>query len=119
MYDQYDHVWNTLIFYVSLYIGGNVSLCFFSSFSNRSLNKPSGYQCSNDEFVCDNGQCVASSLRCDGDMACQDNSDEQNCACLSDEFNCGSGTCVDVTKLCDGIKDCPEGSDETNCGKES
>lgn len=76
-----------------------------------------GYQCSNDEFACDNGQCVASSLRCDGDMACLDNSDEQNCACLSDEFNCGSGTCVDVTKLCDDIKDCPEGSDETNCEK--
>ena len=91
----------------------------FLSLSKHSLNKPSGYQCSVDEFVCDNGQCIASSLRCDGDMACLDNSDEQNCACLSDEFNCGSGTCVDVTELCDGVKDCPEGSDETNCGKES
>ena len=104
-------------------MGGNVSLfvCFFFSFSKHSPNilKPSGYQCSNHDFVCDNGQCVASSLRCDGDMACLDNSDEQNCACSSDEFKCGSGACVHVTKLCDGVKDCPEGSDETNCGKES
>jgi len=85
----------------------------------QTLSKqPPGYQCSNDEFVCDNGQCVASSLRCDGDPACLDNSDEQNCACLSDEFKCGSGACVHVRKLCDGVKDCQEGSDETNCGKE-
>ncbi|XP_078375556.1 uncharacterized protein LOC144658924 [Oculina patagonica] len=76
-----------------------------------------GFQCSSDEFVCDNGECVSSSLRCDGDMACLDNSDEQNCACLSNEFKCDRGACVHVTKLCDGVKDCPEGSDETNCAK--
>lgn len=86
---------------------------FFFQFQNKQL----GYQCSSDEFVCDNGECVSSSLRCDGDMACLDNSDEQNCACLSNEFKCDRGACVHVTKLCDGVKDCPEGSDETNCGR--
>ena len=85
---------------------------------NNSFFNSIGYSCNSDEFACDNGQCVASSLRCDGDMACTDNSDEQDCACLSNELKCGNGDCVPVTNLCDGVEHCPDGSDEANCGSE-
>lgn len=77
-----------------------------------------GFSCNSDEFECDNGQCVASSLRCDGDLACTDNSDERDCACLSSELKCGNGNCVRVNNLCDGVQHCPDGSDEANCGRE-
>lgn len=77
-----------------------------------------GFSCNSDEFECDNGQCVASSLRCDGDLACTDNSDERDCACLSSELKCGNGNCVRVSNLCDGVQHCPDGSDEANCGRE-
>lgn len=82
------------------------------------MNLSLGHKCNSNQFECDNGECVASSLRCDGDIACLDKSDENNCACLSDELKCDDGSCVHVTKLCDGVKDCAEGSDETNCGEE-
>lgn len=116
VHDRYHHSCSMVI--LKQWLNSFLCLCVDEkvSFFKHSLNKPSGYQCSNDEFSCDNGQCVASSLRCDGDMACLDNSDEHNCTCLSVEFKCGSGACIHVTKLCDGVKDCPEGSDETNCG---
>ena len=77
-----------------------------------------GFSCNSDEFECDNGQCVASSLRCDGDLACTDNSDERDCACLSSELKCGNGNCVRVNNLCDGVQHCPDGSDEANCSME-
>ena len=35
--------------------------------------------CSEDEFVCGDGQCIPSSERCSGAVACSDNSDETNC----------------------------------------
>ncbi|KAL3860652.1 hypothetical protein ACJMK2_010746 [Sinanodonta woodiana] len=39
-------------------------------------------QCFKDEYKCNNGYCVASSLRCDGYNNCGDNSDEKNCKFL-------------------------------------
>ncbi|XP_071957479.1 low-density lipoprotein receptor-related protein 3-like [Antedon mediterranea] len=35
--------------------------------------------CSEDEFECDNGKCIAASLKCDTYDMCGDNSDEANC----------------------------------------
>ena len=42
---------------------------------------PAGYDmnCTSDEFQCENGLCVKSTWRCDGDNDCMDFSDELNC----------------------------------------
>ncbi|XP_031559294.1 MAM and LDL-receptor class A domain-containing protein 2-like [Actinia tenebrosa] len=76
----------------------------------------SGHVCEADEFQCHNGECVKSKLRCDGDYACVDQSDERNCACRSSEYECPDGKCLAITKLCNGIKECADGSDEAGCG---
>lgn len=36
-------------------------------------------QCSEDEFRCNNGQCITGSWRCDGAGDCDDDSDEDGC----------------------------------------
>ena len=38
--------------------------------------------CSNREFTCSSGSCVAMALRCDGEADCRDASDEQDCAMI-------------------------------------
>ena len=73
---------------------------------------------SKSSFKCDNGQCVSKDLKCDGDIACVDKSDEKNCKCLTSDYICPSGECLDVEKLCDLRKDCKEGTDEARCGKQ-
>lgn len=104
---------NVVIHKMSVFLEGNINTQF-AHFNHQLLD----HKCSSDEFQCDNGQCVMSSLRCDGDVACLDESDEKDCACLSNEFKCNDGLCLHLTKLCDGQKDCSEGSDEANCGKD-
>ena len=35
--------------------------------------------CGHDEFQCDSGECISSTLRCDRKYDCQDGTDEFNC----------------------------------------
>lgn len=81
-------------------------------------------ECPSTAFKCTNGKCLDSSLRCDFNNDCGDNSDEINCDkldpsmnCNKNEFACTSNTsiCVPLLARCDGISDCPHKEDEANC----
>ena len=76
-----------------------------------------GFHCGEKEFRCDNGECVKNDLTCDGDLACKDESDEENCGCPSSEFSCQDGKCIPAAAVCDGSNDCSDGDDEHNCRK--
>ena len=103
--------------------------------------------CSSTQFQCSSGQCVSSSVRCNGRTGgCSDGSDERNCrkfstymlctypillnlvisalfhitctvSCQSGAFRCSNGQCILSSDRCDGNLDCTDGSDETGCGK--
>ncbi|XP_024942537.1 modular serine protease isoform X2 [Cephus cinctus] len=71
------------------------------------------------KFVCQNGECIASELLCDGQADCKDGSDETQAACSGPEmkcspfaFRCAYGACVDGDLKCDGKSDCVDDSDE-------
>ena len=75
------------------------------------------HRCGDKQFTCKNGECVKNNLLCDGDFACKDESDEDDCECPSNMFTCQGGKCLPATDVCDGINDCPYGDDENNCRK--
>ncbi|XP_036065103.1 prolow-density lipoprotein receptor-related protein 1-like isoform X3 [Onychomys torridus] len=81
-------------------------------------------KCSSSEFQCENGQCVSSSLHCDGNRDCLDHSDEEGCPvalqCPEGEMKCPkSGECVLAEWICDHDVDCKDGTDEKDCGSKA
>ncbi|KFM59828.1 SCO-spondin, partial [Stegodyphus mimosarum] len=66
--------------------------------------------CSEDEMLCDSGECVESNSRCNMRRDCRDNSDEKNCTCTDLLKVLGQSQ-----KICDGVEDCQDRSDEQNC----
>uniref|UniRef100_A0A672MIC9 LDL receptor related protein 1 n=1 Tax=Sinocyclocheilus grahami TaxID=75366 RepID=A0A672MIC9_SINGR len=74
-------------------------------------------QCSESEFACTSGRCIAGRWKCDGDHDCADWSDEHGCdvKCDNDQFQCKNGHCIPFRWRCDADADCMDGSDEENC----
>ncbi|WP_422463592.1 hypothetical protein, partial [Endozoicomonas sp. ALB115] len=82
--------------------------------------------CADDEFPCDNGECIHAGHQCDGEVDCADGSDENctlaDCDRLERNFFCDDNKrCVSADLRCDGKKNCGDGSDEnctqTDCDK--
>ena len=95
-------------------LSGFIKLTFFNIFTLSRLD----FKCSDNQFKCTNGECVKKNLLCDGDYACKDGSDEENCACPTNKFQCKGGGCLPATALCDDTKeDGCDGEDEINCRK--
>ncbi|XP_060115564.1 basement membrane-specific heparan sulfate proteoglycan core protein [Heteronotia binoei] len=80
--------------------------------------------CTEEEFACRSGECVAREFLCDRRPDCRDMSDELDCApltppeCAHDDFTCDSGECVRLAAHCDGHPDCGDASDEDGCDDE-
>jgi hypothetical protein len=72
--------------------------------------------CENQAFACEDGDFVDSADQCDGEIDCDDGSDEENCNVTI--FRCQAfGGNIEGTRVCDGIVDCPSGLDEDDCGE--
>ncbi|XP_030852501.1 low-density lipoprotein receptor-related protein 8-like [Strongylocentrotus purpuratus] len=94
---------------LSLILMGSLA-CVFSA-ANGNL-------CGENQFQCDNNNCIQSIWKCDNEDDCGDNSDETVCgqlACSSAEFECvdsgagnGGSTCIPARWRCDGDSDCPD-----------
>uniref|UniRef100_A0A452FAT2 Low-density lipoprotein receptor n=1 Tax=Capra hircus TaxID=9925 RepID=A0A452FAT2_CAPHI len=77
--------------------------------------------CSQDEFRCNDGKCIAPKFVCDLDLDCLDGSDEASCpmpTCGPANFQCNSSMCIPQLWACDDDPDCDDGSDEwpKHCG---
>ncbi|KAF7407366.1 hypothetical protein HZH66_001903 [Vespula vulgaris] len=77
-------------------------------------------KCGAGNFQCQNGDCIASELLCDGEANCKDQSDETQSECSKPQlvcspyaFRCNYGACIDGDLTCNGIRNCIDNSDET------
>ncbi|KAK9873892.1 hypothetical protein WA026_002245 [Henosepilachna vigintioctopunctata] len=78
--------------------------------------------CPENNFVCNDGQCIENHKVCNSFYDCKDKSDEQECnygkgtvKCAPMHFECSDGTCIADKFKCNGHPDCFDGSDERNC----
>ncbi|XP_046750343.1 uncharacterized protein LOC124413665 [Diprion similis] len=125
----------TLTFICALLASGSTR----EAVRNPQSNNFNLWSCGEDQFTCQNGDCIASESLCDGRADCSDESDETQEECLKPwltcpyfAFRCNYGACIDGDRTCNGVRDCADGSDEdlprcggpatpkpfTSCGRE-
>ncbi|XP_030374253.1 modular serine protease-like [Scaptodrosophila lebanonensis] len=81
--------------------------------------------CVEEEFKCQNGDCIPKIKLCDGVYNCVDRSDEifgecHYTNCSTGQFRCAYGGCISDEKKCDNELDCWDGTDENKylCAKD-
>ncbi|XP_060590815.1 very low-density lipoprotein receptor-like [Ruditapes philippinarum] len=75
-------------------------------------------ECNEDEFSCDNGNCIKLSRVCDFKPDCVDGKDElcDYPTCDDEtEFRCENRQCIPAVNRCNAEYDCFDKSDETDC----
>ena len=81
------------------------------------------FACEDNEWQCDNGNCIELWEVCNFGWECGDGSDEdstmcgkKNHTCVAhpgqDRWQCDNGYCISSTRVCDGLDSCGDGSDE-------
>ncbi|XP_032360131.1 MAM and LDL-receptor class A domain-containing protein 1 isoform X1 [Etheostoma spectabile] len=89
---------------------------------------PRPLTCGVDQYQCTYSyQCIPESWRCDREMDCADQSDEEFCPtvepgtlppqgrCPIGHYQCLNDACIPSILRCDGVPDCPNGEDEYSC----
>ncbi|XP_012966153.2 prolow-density lipoprotein receptor-related protein 1 [Mesocricetus auratus] len=85
-----------------------------------TVSSPPPVLCTRSSVPCQDGKgCIPRESLCDGELDCQDGSDEENCSRVCHQpgvFQCLDGSrCIEEKYHCDGAQQCADGSDELGC----